>query len=353
MMGNGHIHVYFLNMEIFSSVLTCAKSEHTLSRLPAGPLSIYTFSEQSSHCHLRQFDRRKRRTPQGRPQLSTCDYRSNRSQQTRPLGSQVFRHHRTLTPTLMYLLDWATFPPTHFLLIPEPCQCLKRRQRSSCLYSTTTRPTAVRPKPSPRARRRVPRSHPSSFHRACVVDFAPHKQSLYIDMSQKAYRCLWKKNIKTGRVSRKQPYSQPTHAADGGRTAPTDARHVTRLKGARDHVIHGAICELRTGIRATSYYWCAALALPVRAVKSSQSVQQSALDSLSAAPASSSYIPTCIAVLLSSSPPSRSPGAQQPLQMHFLVVKPLPAAAVAAAATTSYHSLSDTHYSRRLTNNNN
>ena len=44
----------------------------------------------------------------------------------------------------------------------------------------------------------------------------------------------------TGRVSRKQPYSTPTHAADGGRTAPTDARHVTRLKGARDHVIHGA-----------------------------------------------------------------------------------------------------------------
>lgn len=45
------------------------------------------------------------------------------------------------------------------------------------------------------------------------------------------------------------------------------------------------------------------------------------------------------------SPTSRSPGAQQPLQMHFLVVQPLPAAAAAVAAAASYRSLSDTHYS--------
>lgn len=58
------------------------------------------------------------------------------------------------------------------------------------------------------------------------------------------------------------------------------------------------------------------------------------------------------------SPKSRSPGAQQPLQMHFLVVKPLPAAAVTVAAA-SYRSLSDTHSPHirdprpRLTYNNN
>lgn len=45
------------------------------------------------------------------------------------------------------------------------------------------------------------------------------------------------------------------------------------------------------------------------------------------------------------SPKSRSPGAQQPLQMHFLVVKPLPAAAAVAVAAASYRSLSNTHHS--------
>ena len=45
------------------------------------------------------------------------------------------------------------------------------------------------------------------------------------------------------------------------------------------------------------------------------------------------------------SPKSRSPGAQQPLQIHFLVVKPLPAAAAVAVAAASYRSLSNTHHS--------
>ena len=87
---------------------------------------------------------------------------------------------------------------------------------------------------------------PSPFSlsdRACVVDFAPHINPLKIDMSQKVYCRLWRKDIEKKHVSTKQPSSRPTHAADGGRTAPTNARHVTRLKGARDHVIHEAICE--------------------------------------------------------------------------------------------------------------
>jgi hypothetical protein len=65
-------------------------------------------------------------------------------------------------------------------------------------------------------------------------------------------------------VSTKQPSSRPTHAADGGRTAPTNARHVTRLKGAI--VSCRAICE-REQVYRQRLIGCAALALPGRAVK--------------------------------------------------------------------------------------
>jgi hypothetical protein len=83
-------------------------------------------------------------------------------------------------------------------------------------------------------------------------------------MSQKVYRRLWNKDIKKNHVSTKQPSSRPTHAADGGRTAPTDARHVTRLKGAI--VSCRAICE-REQVYRQRLIGCAALALPGRAVK--------------------------------------------------------------------------------------
>ena len=159
----------------------------------------------------------------------------------------------------------------------------------------------------------------------------------------------------TGRVSRKQPYSTPTHAADGGRTAPTNARHVTRLKGARDHVIHEAICEREQvyGQRligvppslSLGVQWKSTLGQVSAAVSVPRPSRHSRERPLSCLRAPASFVlhPDLyyyyrIARL------SRSPGAQQqPLQMHFLVVKPLPVAAVAAAATTtSYRSLSDT-----------
>lgn len=78
---------------------------------------------------------------------------------------------------------------------------------------------------------------PFSLSSCMCSSFCPSKQSLKIDLSQKAYRCFERYNFKKRTCKHETDASQPAHAANIGRAAPTDARHVTRLKGASDHVI--------------------------------------------------------------------------------------------------------------------